>query len=117
MSIPLSSFLRATGSMGRIVHDPVQKTWWIWAENAVFEVKVTDEDRYMWKLHLERNSFRSALSFCKTPAQKDQVLGARADHYFDHGNFEMAASYYGLTNRPFEEVALKVGVDVNKAAG
>eukprot|EP00013_Stygamoeba_regulata_P028607 CAMPEP_0177663226 /NCGR_PEP_ID=MMETSP0447-20121125/19794_1 /TAXON_ID=0 /ORGANISM="Stygamoeba regulata, Strain BSH-02190019" /LENGTH=835 /DNA_ID=CAMNT_0019169011 /DNA_START=24 /DNA_END=2528 /DNA_ORIENTATION=+ len=107
MSIPLEPFRRSTGNMGRIVHDPVQRTWWIWAEKAIFEVKVADEDRYMWQLHLERNNFSLALSFCKTPEQKDQVLGARADHYFDRGHFLRAASYYGLTNRPFEEIALK----------
>ena len=48
------------------------------------------------------------MPYLQNPAQKDKVYGAQADHYFDQGRYQLAAKYYALTQKSFEEITLKL---------
>ena len=52
--------------------------------------------------------FRVSVPCLQNPAQKDKVYGAQADHYFDQGRYQLAAKYYALTQKSFEEITLKL---------
>jgi vacuolar protein sorting-associated protein 18 len=41
-------------------------------------------------------------------AQKDKVYGAQADWYYGQGRYQLAAKYYALTQKSFEEITLKL---------
>jgi hypothetical protein len=51
--------------------------------------------------------FDTALKFCKTTAQRDEVTTSQADYFFEKRNYDLAAQHYARTRRPFESVALK----------
>ena len=98
-----------------LARDATLGTLWLYTELTLFQIAVVDEDRDVWQLYLERaknrgeggGEFATALEFCKTPAQKDQVLTAQAEHLFAQGDFELAAQYFARTRLSFEAVALR----------
>jgi len=95
------------GHIRGITKDPVNGTIWLYTNFQMFEVTLFDEDRNVWKLYLEKQEWEQAEIHCKTPAQKDKVWTSRADQYYSEGRFVFAATYYGLSSRPFEEITLK----------
>jgi hypothetical protein len=107
--------------MGGLVRDATRGTYWLYSQKSLYQVNVTDEDRDVWKLFLQRakkngdaNDFETANQYCKDATQREQVLTAQATHYFDSGDFERSAMYFAKTRRSFEEVALRfVGKDQN----
>jgi hypothetical protein len=92
----------ATDSVARIIY--------LFSDEALFEVTTKDEGRDMWRLHLERKEFASALEHCKTPQQRDQVFAVQAEEAFVSADYMRAAAFYARTPSaaPFEEVALKL---------
>jgi hypothetical protein len=40
-------------------------------------------------------------------SQVNSITSAQADHLFESGKYDQAASLYGKTNRQFEEITLK----------
>ncbi len=69
----------------------------------------------MWKLYLNRAVaagddalFESALSYSKTPAQKVEIMRARASASIQHGRLHLAAIYYAQSGLSFDEVALSL---------
>jgi vacuolar protein sorting-associated protein 18 len=48
-----------------IVADYAANTYWIYSDTSVSEIVVTDEDRDLWEIYLEKKSFTSALAFTK----------------------------------------------------
>lgn len=106
------------GAYKGIVVDPTTGVMWLYSDKGVWQVLKKDEDRDVWRLYLEKaqssgtrdadgTHFETALQKCKTEAQKDEVLTAQADFFFDQRNLDMAAAKYAKTSRSFEEVALK----------
>lgn len=95
------------GKIRGLTHDSVSNTTFLYAEYAVYELEITDEDRNVWEMYLQKKQYESALQYCKNPLQKDKVWSAQADHYFNDNNFQLAATYYGKTQKSFEEVTLK----------
>eukprot|EP01132_Coremiostelium_polycephalum_P007999 gene7999-9842_t len=93
-----------------ITVDHVQNTTWIYGDNIVYELKIIDEDRDAWRLYMEKGQYETALSFAKEPyadKKRDQIWATQADHYFNENKFELAANFYGMTHRVFEEITLK----------
>jgi hypothetical protein len=100
--------------MRGLVSDPTLGTIWAYAENGVYKLFINDEDRYVWRLYLEKGQYEEALSYCKDDwTKKDKVWCAQADHYFSQRGFELAAKYYGKTRKSFEEIALKF-ININE---
>ncbi|CCF45967.1 vacuolar membrane protein pep3 [Colletotrichum higginsianum] len=110
---------RLTGEVvyDQIVLEPGQKavslsvdlqknTFWMFTAQEIFEVVVRDEDRNIWQIMLKLRQFDAALQHAKTPAQRETVATAYGDNLVVKRQFMEAASVYGRSNKPFEEVAL-----------
>ena len=66
-----------------------------------------DSQQCRWRLFLDKGKFEQALQYCKDPSQKDVVWSAQADHYFKLKKYDLAATFYGKTQRSFEDIALR----------
>ncbi|KAG2023080.1 DigA protein [Coprinopsis cinerea AmutBmut pab1-1] len=88
--------------------DPVRKTYWVFTDQSLFELVVTNEDRDVWKIYLGQGQYEAALQYAKTAPQRDQILKAQAASYFDQGRYYQAAQAYAHSSAPFEEVVLKL---------
>ena len=77
--------------------------------NSLFELEIHNESENVWKYLLKKGKFDEALNHCKKSdhKQRDTIFISQADHYFESGNYDLAASYYGKTSKQFEEVVLK----------
>eukprot|EP00124_Ichthyophonus_hoferi_P001458 Ihof_evm1s77 gene=Ihof_evmTU1s77 len=99
---------KTDSTMKALVSDPTKHTMWCYSEDAIYEITVHDETRYIWRIYLDMKRYDTALQYCKGKAkQADEVLRAQAEHYFSLGKYQLAADYYGRTKSSFEEVALR----------
>ncbi|XP_006454639.1 hypothetical protein AGABI2DRAFT_176125 [Agaricus bisporus var. bisporus H97] len=99
--------VKASEAILGMASDPVRRTYWIFTDQSLFEIVVGNEDRDVWKLYLEKGQFETALLFSKTAFQRDQVLSAQAEAYFNEGRYFQAAGCYAQCSATFEEVVLK----------
>ncbi|KAF5384929.1 hypothetical protein D9615_001406 [Tricholomella constricta] len=102
-SLPLKPSEEVRG----MASDPVRRTYWVYTDQSLFELVVGNEDRDVWKIYLEKQQFDVALRYAKSAGQRDHVLSAQADAYFNEGRFFQAAQCYAQCSTPFEKVALK----------
>lgn len=67
-----------------IAHDFVKGTVWIYGEQAVYEVVITNEDRDVWKLFLEKNQV-GILDFCISmhPPHFHLLIGCSSQLHFN----------------------------------
>ena len=86
--------------------DQKKNTYWLFTTQDIFEIVATDEDRDVWKVMLKSQQFNLASQYAKTASQKDAVALASGDSLISKGQYLEAASVYGKSSRPFEEVAL-----------
>jgi sugar-specific transcriptional regulator TrmB len=89
-----------------LVADLKKNTYWLFTTQEIFEVVVTDESRDVWKIMLKAQQFEAASQYAKTPAQKDAVATASGDYLVGKGQYMEAATVYGRSTKPFEQVAL-----------
>ncbi|KAF7727857.1 hypothetical protein EC973_006970 [Apophysomyces ossiformis] len=87
--------------------DDIRKTFWIYTTVTMYELKIKNEERDVWKLYLEKKQYDTALKYCTDPAQKDKVYTAQAKDYFGQRRYQMSAKYFAESTVPFEEVALQ----------
>ncbi|KAF9569895.1 DigA protein [Agrocybe pediades] len=99
--------LKAKETVIGLAADPVRRTYWVYTDQSLFEVVVGNEDRDVWRIYLEKRQFDAALRYAKTAHQRDQILLAQANSYFDNGQYFQAAQSYAHCSATFEEVALK----------
>ncbi len=91
-----------------MVTDRVRQTYWVYTNQALYEVIVQDEDRDVWKLFIEKRNFEEAFKYAKTSLQKDQVVTSQAEYYFDQKKYELAANCFAQSKSiGFENVALQ----------
>ena len=45
--------------------DTLKHTFWIITSHNLYELLIADEDRYVWKIFLDRNNFEKAIKFAK----------------------------------------------------
>jgi tetratricopeptide (TPR) repeat protein len=83
------------------------RQYWAYSESALFAVTIVNEERDISSLYLKMGQFDLAKTYAKTQAQVAMITSAQADHLFDLGKFDQAASLYGKTDRQFEEITLK----------
>ncbi|CAI7895836.1 unnamed protein product, partial [Closterium sp. NIES-54] len=104
-----TSLEMAPGGMLGLVADEVASAYYAFCSNNIYEIAVCDEGRAMWQVYLDRHDYAMALSFCRTPLQRDRVYAAQAESAFKDGDYERAATFFARTAHqvPFEEVALK----------
>ncbi|KAJ2747928.1 tethering complex subunit [Coemansia sp. BCRC 34301] len=103
---PLASGRSGEKLQGLIV-DESKRTCWLFSPANIYELVVTDEDRNVWEIYLQRRQFDSALQRCYNDAQRDAVLRAQAEHYFSAGNYSRSAECFAQTSVSFEESVLR----------
>jgi hypothetical protein len=96
-----------SASLHGLAHDGAKGMLWVWGTGGVLRIVVRNEERHVWRLHLEAGDYEAALSYCSDLAQRDRVLTAQADHEFERGAYDLAALKYAKTRRSFEAVALR----------
>ena len=89
-----------------LVADQRKNTYWLFTTQEIYEIVATDEDRDVWKIMLNSQKFDLASQYAKTPSQKDAVAMASGDYLIGRRQYMEAASVYGKSSRPFEQVAL-----------
>ncbi|KZT75150.1 hypothetical protein DAEQUDRAFT_659721 [Daedalea quercina L-15889] len=87
--------------------DPVRKTYWVYTDQSLFELVVTNEHRDVWKIYLEKGKYDLALQYTATAAQRNHVMSAQAKAFFDEGRYFQSAQCYSQCSVSFEEVTLK----------
>ncbi|PWZ03605.1 hypothetical protein BCV70DRAFT_170440 [Testicularia cyperi] len=88
--------------------DASKRTFWVYTDASIFELVVSDEDRDVWRVHLERGSFDTALRYAKPGIQRGTVLSHQGDRYFSEAKYIQAAQCYAQTfMRAFEEIVLR----------
>ncbi|GCB62256.1 hypothetical protein scyTo_0009488 [Scyliorhinus torazame] len=96
------------GRLLRMVKDSVPGLIWIYTEKAVFRYHIQKESRDVWQMYMNMGKFDLAKEYCKDrPECLDIVLAKEADHCFQNKKYVESAKYYALTQRYFEEIALK----------
>lgn len=100
-----------------MARDNFHHTLWLYSDDAIYELTITDEDRDIWKVHLCKRDFEKALRSSKSAVDRDVILGKEADLYFAQGKFIQSAQIYAQsTSKPFESVVLQfVEVDERDA--
>jgi hypothetical protein len=89
-----------------LVADIKKNTYWLFTTREIFEVVIIDEARDVWKIMLKTQQFDAASQFAKTSTQKDAVATASGDYLVEKGQYMEAATVYGRSTKPFEQVAL-----------
>ncbi|MBW0462821.1 hypothetical protein O181_002536 [Austropuccinia psidii MF-1] len=98
--------LRPDEHMIAITLDSINQTYWLYSDQSIFELVIKDESRNIWKVYLQRQDFDEALKRVNTPVDRDQVLIAQADHYFNIKKFIPAAQIYAQCSKSFEAVVM-----------
>jgi len=96
-----------------LLADQKKNTFWLFTTKDILEIVVTDEDRDIWKVMLKAQKFEEATFYANTSAQKDAIATASGDYLLRRGQFMEAASVYGKSSKPFEQVALAF-IDANQ---
>eukprot|EP00898_Chlorokybus_atmophyticus_P003117 jgi/Chlat1/3806/Chrsp259S03935 len=103
--------LQEGGDVLGLVKDSVAGSLFIYSEHCLFEVTIRDEERDVWKLHLERADYEQALEHTRNTLQRDTVYAKQAATAYSQGQYTQAAMLYAKVQTPaaasFEEVALK----------
>ena len=98
--------LGATEKPLALLADHKKNTFWFFTNKAIFEVVARDEDRDVWRVLMKKQKFEEALQYANNATQKDQVATASGDYLIKSGKFSEAATVYGKSTKPFEEVSL-----------
>lgn len=93
--------------------DLQKNTFWLFTSEEIFEIVVRDEDRNIWEIMMKTQQFESALQHARSPSQKETVAAAFGDHLASKGHWLEAATIYGRSNKPFEDIALSI-IDNNQ---
>ncbi|XP_022227330.2 vacuolar protein sorting-associated protein 18 homolog isoform X1 [Drosophila obscura] len=91
-----------------IERDDITGSIYVYTVKAVFNLRITREERNVWRIYLDRGQYELATAHAaEVPEHLDLVLVQRADAAFTEGSYEVAADYYAETGKSFEEVCLK----------
>ena len=93
--------------------DMQENTFWLFTSGGIYEIVVRDEERDVWQILMKMNQFETALKHASTQAQKETVAAAYGDHLASKGHWGQAATIYGRSNKPFEDIALSI-IDHNQ---
>lgn len=101
-------FISKAGEQVRgISADTVRGTYWIYTDQTIYELSTENEATDVWKIYLEKGQYDSALEYTHTASQRDIVISAQAQAYFEQGRYFQAAHCYSQSSVSFEDVALK----------
>lgn len=96
------------GKLLNMERDLVTGAVYVYTDKAVFTLKITHEERNIWRIYLNRGQYELATAHAAgVPENLQLVLAQRAEAAFKEGAYEAAANYYAETNETFEKVCLK----------
>ena len=55
--------------MRGLTADPVRKTYWVYTDQSIWEIGVTNETRDVWKIYLEKGKYDFALQYANVSNQ------------------------------------------------
>eukprot|EP00457_Paulinella_chromatophora_P001034 gb/GEZN01001036.1/.p1 GENE.gb/GEZN01001036.1/~~gb/GEZN01001036.1/.p1 ORF type:complete len:1060 (+),score=217.53 gb/GEZN01001036.1/:55-3234(+) len=93
-------------TMKQLVYDVDSSALYAYSDKHVYEIKISREDRNVWKLYLEQKQFDLAMEHASEQEQQE-ILTQQADYYYAERKYKLAAATYARTDRSFEEVTLK----------
>lgn len=93
--------------------DLQKNTFWLFTSQEIHEIVVRDEDRNIWEIMMKMQLFEPALQHAHTHTQKETVAAAYGDDLASKGHWLEAATIYGRSNKPFEDIALSI-IDNNQ---
>ncbi|XP_050332162.1 vacuolar protein sorting-associated protein 18 homolog [Bactrocera neohumeralis] len=101
-------FHEQVGKLLNILRDPFTGTIYVYTDKMFFSYKITDEQRDIWRIYLEKGQYDLAEIYAaEQPEHLDIVLIKKADAAFEKGDYTLAADFYAETSKPFEEISLK----------
>jgi hypothetical protein len=86
--------------------DMQKNTFWLFTSEEIYEVVVRDEGRNVWEILMKTQHFEEALQHARSHTQKETVAAAYGDHLVSKKHWNEAATVYGRSNKPFEDIAL-----------
>ncbi|KAI8898146.1 Pep3/Vps18/deep orange family-domain-containing protein [Globomyces pollinis-pini] len=93
-----------------------RKTYWVATNQSLFEIIITNEDRDIWRIYLNKKQYKDAYEIAKVPEDKQLVAKHHADYEFTQKNYSFAAELYARSSLSLEEVSLKLlSLDSTKA--
>ncbi|WFD33226.1 hypothetical protein MCUN1_000039 [Malassezia cuniculi] len=81
-------------------------TYWVYTDTNIFEIIISEEDRDIWRVCLDKGEFEYALQHAKTDAQRELVHACHADRLVARAQYIDAARELAHTSRKFESVVL-----------
>ncbi|VDL69971.1 unnamed protein product [Nippostrongylus brasiliensis] len=106
-----------------LVSDPTSEFQWLFTAHVIMKYKPVDENRYVWRVFLERGDYAKALTIARSrleidPEAHELVLKRQADKYIAEKNFTAAAEILAQSTEAFESVVLKfMSADDSKHLG
>ena len=102
-------FIGTYGHVLGICRDPIRATVWVYTEYAVYRYKITEEDRNIWEIYLNKKDFNQARFYAGDDVIKqDRTLCEEALYYFSLGDYKNSAKLLATSkSKSFEEIALK----------
>ncbi|KAF2718665.1 hypothetical protein K431DRAFT_274229 [Polychaeton citri CBS 116435] len=100
------NILEANDLVVALCSDPLKNTYWLFTQDAIYELVATDEARHVWRILLEQGKYDEAQRYARTSEQKDAVASMTGDNLIKQGKFMDAATVLGRSSKPFEDVAL-----------
>lgn len=61
--------------------DPVRKTYWVYTNQSIFELRVDNESRDVWKIYLQQERHDIALRYAKVSFPTFQFILSETDKY------------------------------------
>ncbi|KAK6059511.1 Pep3/Vps18/deep orange family protein, partial [Cooperia oncophora] len=100
------------GNSVGLVCDPTSGFQWLFTSHVTMKYKPVDENRYVWRVFLERGDYAKALTIARSrleidPEAHELVLKRQADKYIAEKNFTAAAEILAQSTEAFEAVVLK----------
>ncbi|KAI9167399.1 Vacuolar protein sorting-associated protein [Paramyrothecium foliicola] len=86
--------------------DMQKNTFWLFTSEEIYEVVVRDESRNVWEILMKTQQFEEALQHARSHIQKETVAASYGDHLVAKNLWDEAATIYGRSNKPFEDIAL-----------
>lgn len=97
------------GNILNIYFDKAHNCLWMNSNKNIFQLSIENEDRDVWKAHLEKKNFQLALDHCaaKKLPQYNKVARIFANYLYENQSFTESALMFAKSDEKFEEVALK----------
>lgn len=108
-------FTEQYGKLGDIITDVRANTIYVYSSKSIFQYKITNEHRNVWRMYLDKNEFELARKYCgDNPAHLDIVLVKQAELFFANKDYMRSAAIFSETQTSFEGVCLRFLDEVNE---